>query len=341
MHDGAEEIRIAGARMTDRRAFMAVLGGAALLGIAGRASAQKAKPVTIAYLALLRGEDRMSFMLEFVKRLGELGYVNGQNLRLVYRSAEGQPELLPGLASELVQMKPDVLVAGFGTVAAKAAKAAANDIPVVFTAVGDPVGAGVVSSLARPGGNVTGLSDLAAGLQGSRLQLLRDVVPAAAQIAVIMNPGTPYGALAYKELEQAAKPAGIGLKMLEVRKPEDIAPRLDAAKDADGIAVFEDPLTLGHRTEIVERIAQLRRPAVYGYREFAEAGGLMSYGTDHGAQWRRAAELVDLIVKGAKPADIPVEQASRFELVVNLKAAKALGITLPPTVMVRADYVIE
>jgi putative tryptophan/tyrosine transport system substrate-binding protein len=327
--------------MTDRRAFVTVLGGAALLGMAGRAGAQKAKPVTIAYLALLRGEDRMSFMHEFVKRLAELGYVDGQNLKFVYRSAEGQPELLPGLASELVQMTPDVLVSGFGTVAAKAAKAAANGIPVVFTAVGDPVGAGVVGSLARPGGNVTGLSDLAAGLQGSRLQLLRDVVPAAAQIAVIMNPGTPYGALAYKELEQAAKPTGIGLKVFEVRKPEDIALQLDAAREADGITVFEDPLTLGHCSEIVEQIAQLRRPAVYGYREFAEAGGLMSYGTDHGAQWRRAAELVDLIVKGAKPSDIPVEQASRFELVVNLKAAKELGITLPPTVMVRADYVIE
>ena len=207
--------------------------------------------------------------------------------------------------------------------------------------VGDPVGAGVIDSLARPGGNVTGLTDLAAGLQGHRLQLLRDVVPAATQIAVLMNPGTPYAALAYKELEQAAKTAGIGLTPFEVRKPEDIAPQLEASKAADGIAVFEDPLTLGQRSEIAEHVAQLRRPAVYGYREFAEAGGLMSYGTDHGAQWRRGAEFVDLIIKGAKPADIPVEQATRFELVVNLKTAKALGITLPPTVMVRADYVIE
>jgi putative tryptophan/tyrosine transport system substrate-binding protein len=283
----------------------------------------------------------MSFAREFRKRLGELGYVDGKNLKFVYRSAEDHPELLPALATELAQTTPDVLVAGFGTVAAKAAKAAANGIPVVFTAVGDPVGAGVIDSLARPGANVTGLTDLAAGLQGNRLQLLRDVVPAAAHIAVLMNPGTPYAALAYKELEASAKTAAIGLQPLEVRKPEDIAPQLDAAKAADGITVFEDPLTLGYRGEIVEQIAQLRRPAVYGYREFAEAGGLMSYGTDHGAQWRRAAELVDLIVKGAKPSDIPVEQASRFELVVNLKTAKALGITLPPTVMVRADYVIE
>jgi putative ABC transport system substrate-binding protein len=341
MHNGAEEIRIAGARMTDRRAFMTVLGGAALIGVARPAIAQKAKSVTIAYLALLPGEDRMSFMREFVKRLGELGYVDGQNLKLLYRSAEGRPDLLPGLASELVQMTPDVIVTGFGTIATKVGKAASNGIPVVFTSVGDPVGAGIVDSLARPGGNVTGLTDLAAGLQGHRLQLLRDVVPAASQIAVIMNPGTPYGALAYKELEQAAKPAGIGLKVFEVRKPEDIAPQLDAAKEADAITVFEDPLTLGHRSEIAAQIAELRRPAVYGFREFAETGGLMSYGTDHGAQWRRAAELVDLIVKGAKPSDIPVEQASRFELVVNLKAAKALGVTLPPTVMVRADDVIE
>ena len=325
----------------DRRSLISALGGAALLGIAHPVIAQKAKPVTIAYLALLRDEDRMSFVREFVKRLGELGYVDGQNLKLMYRSAEGRPELLPGLATELIQMRPDVLVTGFGTVAAKAGKAAANGIPVVFMAVGDPVGAGVVDSLARPGGNVTGLSDLAAGLQGSRLQLLRDVVPAATHIAVLMNPGTPYAALAYRELEQAAETAGIGLKVFEVHKPEDISPQLDAAKAADGITVFEDPLTLGQRSEIAADVAQLRRPAVYGYREFAEAGGLMSYGTDHGAQWRRGAELVDLIVRGAKPSDIPVEQATRFELVVNLRTAKALGITLPPTIMVRADYVIE
>jgi putative ABC transport system substrate-binding protein len=238
-------------------------------------------------------------------------------------------------------MTTDVLVAGFGTIAAKTGKAAANGIPVVFTSVGDPVGAGVVDSLARPGGYVTGLMDLAAGLQGHRLQLLRDVVPTAGNISVIMNPGTPYGALAYKDLEQAAKTAGIAIKAFEVRKPEDIAPQLDAAKTADAITVFEDPLTLGHRSEIAAQVAGLGRPAVYGFREFAEAGGLMSYGTDHGAQWRRAPELVDLILKGAKPQDIPVEQATRFELVVNLKTAKALGIALPETVMVRADDVIE
>src|ERR1700732_3146693 len=192
------------ARMTNPRSLMKILTGAALLGIARGASAQKAKSFTIAYLALLPGEDR-NFVKNFLRRLGELGYVDGQNLHFVYRSAEGQPELLPGLASELVRMKPDVLVTGFGTVAAKAGKEASDGIPVVFMAVGDPVGAGVVESLARPGGNITGLSDLAAGIQGNRLQLLQETAPAASLFAVILNPGTPYAALAYKELEAAAK----------------------------------------------------------------------------------------------------------------------------------------
>src|SRR5215468_5854372 len=202
-------------RMTDRRSLIKILASAAFLGVASRATAQKAKPFAIAYLALLPGEDRTIFMLEFARRLKELGYIDGQNLHFIYRSAEGRPELLAGLASDLVRMKPDVLVTGFGTVAAKAGKAASGGIPVVFMAVGDPVGAGVVESLARPGGNVTGLSDLAAGLQGHRLQLLRDIVPSAAQIAVLMNPGTPYGALAYKELQQAANTAGIAIKAFE------------------------------------------------------------------------------------------------------------------------------
>jgi putative ABC transport system substrate-binding protein len=218
--------------MTDRRSLMKILTGAALLGIARRTSAQKAKSFTIAYLALLPGEDR-SFVQNFLRRLDQLGYVEGQNLQFVYRSAEGRPELLPGLASDLIRMKPDVLVTGFGTVAAKAGKAAGDGIPVVFMAVGDPVGAGVVSSLARPGGNVTGLSDLAAGLQGNRLQLLRDMVPAASLFAAVLNPGTPHAALAYKELEAAAHVAKVELRAFEVRSPEEIAPQLWAARSQE------------------------------------------------------------------------------------------------------------
>jgi putative ABC transport system substrate-binding protein len=322
---------------------MRILIGAALLSVESRATAQKAKSFTIAYLALLPGEDRTNFVAAFVRRLNELGYVDGHNLRLIYRSAEGRPELLPGLASDLIRMKPDVLVTGFGTVAARAGKATADGIPVVFMAVGDPVGAGIVQSLARPGGNVTGLSDLAAHIQGNRLQLLREIAPAASLIAVVLNPGTPYTALAYKELEAAANVAKIQLRAFEVRTPEEIAPQLEAVKaaGAGGVVILEDPLTFSQRSEIATLASRLRLPAVYGYREFAKAGGLMSYGTDHDAQWRRGAEMVDLILKGAKPADIPVEQPTKFELVVNLKTAKALDLAVPPAIMIRADDVIE
>jgi len=324
----------------DRRSLMKVLAGVTLLGVTG---ASAAKSFTIAYLALLPGEDRTGFMAMFMRRLNELGYSDGQNLHLLYRSAEGHPELLPGLASELVGMKPDVLVTGFGTVAARAGKAATDRIPVVFLAVGDPVGAGIVESLARPGGNVTGLSDLAAGLQGSRLQLLREIAPTASLVAVVLNPGTPYTALAYKELEAAAKVAQVELRAFEVRSPEEVAPQLAATKaaGAGALAILEDPLTLSQRNEIAILASHLRLPAIYGYREFAEAGGLMSYGTDHGEQWRRGAEIVDRILKGAKPADIPVEQPAKFELVFNLKAAKALELAVPPIIMMRADEVIE
>jgi putative ABC transport system substrate-binding protein len=328
--------------MTDRRSLMKALAGAAWLG-ANAANAQKTKSVTVAYLALLPGEDRTQLVTAFRRRLEELGYVDGQNLRLVYRSADGQPERLPGLAAELVGMKPDVLVTGFGTVAAKAGKAAAGGIPVTFMSVGDPVGAGVVESLARPGGNVTGLSDLAAQLQGSRLQFLREVVPAASLVGVVMNPGTPYTALAYKEIEAAATVAKINLQAFEVHSAEEIDTQLKAAKaaGAGGLVVLEDPLTVSMRSEIAALAIALRLPAIYGYREFAEAGGLMSYGTDHVVQWRRGAEIVDLILKGAKPREIPVEQPTKFELVVNLRTAKALNLTMPATIMVRTDDVIE
>ena len=324
----------------DRRSFMKVLACTALLRVT---EAKAAKSFTIAYLALLPGEDHTSFMASFVRRLNELGYSEGQNLNLIYRCAEGQPDLLPTRASELIAMKPDVFVTGFGTVAARAGKAAAGGIPVVFMAVGDPVGAGVVESLARPGKNVTGLSDLAANIQGHRLQLLLEIAPAASLLAVVFNPGTPYAALAYKELELAAKVANIELRAFEVRSPEEIRPQLEATKasGAGALAILEDPLTLSQRNDIAIIASELHLPAVYGYREFAEAGGLMSYGTDHIRQWRRGAEIVDLILKGAKPADIPVEQPTKFQFVINLETAKALGLTVPSSLLARADEVIE
>jgi len=217
---------------------MKALAGAAFLGMTG---ANAAKSFTIGYLALLPGENRMSFMARFMRRLDELGYKNGQNLRLIYRSAKG-----------LVGMKPDVLVTGLGTVAARAGKTVSGGVPVVFMAVGDPVGANIVESLARPGGNVTGLSDLAAHIQGRRLALLREFAPAATIVAVVLNPGTPYTALAYKELEQAAKIVNIELRAFEVRSPEEITPQLEAIKvgGAGALAILEDPLTLSQRNQI-------------------------------------------------------------------------------------------
>ena len=326
--------------MTDRRSFLKVLGCGALLRVN---RAQAAKSFTIAYLALLPGEDRTSFMTSFVRRLNELGYSEGENLHLVYRSAEGRPDVLPSRASELLATKPDVLVTGFGTVAARAGKSAAAGVPVVFMAVGDPVGAGIVESLSQPGKNVTGLSDLAANIQGHRLQLLHDIAPAASLIAVVMNPGTPYAALAYQEIVAAAKVAQVEVRPFEVRTPEEIGPQLEATKvaGAGALTILEDPLTLSQRNDIAIIASRLRLPAVYGYREFVEAGGLMSYGTDHVRQWRRGAEIVDLILKGGKPADIPVEQPTKFEFVINLKTARALDLTIPPSLLARADGVIE
>jgi len=329
--------------MKDRRRLIKALAGAALLAAVKPTTAQKHKSFTIAYLALLPGEDRTKFFAAFARRLNELGYVDGQNLTLIYRSAEDRAELLPDLAAEIIRRKPDVVVTGFGTVAAKAAKAATGDVPVVFLAVGDPVGAGVVASLARPGANVTGLSDLAAGVQGYRLQILRELVPAASLFAVILNPGTPYSALAYKQLEAAARVAQVQVRRFEVHSPGEVGQQLEAASaaGAGGLVVLEDPFTFSQRKEIATLALRLRMPAIYGYREFVEAGGLISYGADHGAQWRRGAEMVDHILKGAKPADMPVEQPTTFELVVNLRAAKDVGLAVPSTIMVRAGEIIE
>jgi putative ABC transport system substrate-binding protein len=334
--------------MTSRRSLIRALGAAALAGIARGASAESSKSFTIGYLALLPDEDH-TFVPNFLQRLGQLGYVEGQNLRFVYRSADGRPELLPELAADIMRMKPDVLVTGFGTVAAKAGKSVGSGIPVVFMAVGDPVGAGIVASLAEPGGNVTGLSDLAGGLQGNRLQMLCEVAPRTSLIGAVLNPGTPFAALAYKELEAASHTAAashiakVEIRPFDVRLPADVKRQLEASKaaGAGGLVVIEDPFTFSQRSEIAALASRLHLPAIYGYREFVLAGGLMSYGTDHAAQWRRGAEIVDMILRGTKPADIPVEQPTKFELVVNLKTAKASNFTVPETIMISADEVIE
>jgi putative ABC transport system substrate-binding protein len=274
--------------------------------------------------------------------LRELGYVEGQNIALEVRWAEGRYERFPELVAELVRLKVDVLVAAT-TPGALAAKNATRTIPVVMLAVGDPVGSGLVASLARPGGNLTGLSLLNTEVHGKRLELLKQALPGISRVAVLTNPGNPIHAVFWKETHAAAQTLGVQLQPVKLRGPEDFDEALAATARgrAEALLAFDDSLTLAYRTRLVPLVAKARLPAMYGFREFPEAGGLMSYGTNNLDQYRRAATFVDKILKGAKPADLPVEQPTKFELVVNLKAAKALGLAIPPSVLARADDVIE
>ena len=325
----------------DRRRFLLASLAGALAAPLGAQAQQAGKVYRISFLALTPGEDTTS-MKALVERLHELSYSEARNMTFEYGSAEGRPERLPQLAMELVRARPDVLIAGFGTLTAQAAKAATTTIPIVFTTVGDPVGAGVVASLARPGGNATGLSGLTE-IGGKRLELLQELIPGKQVVAVLMNPDTPFTRLALKEVKTAAEAERIRLVVLEVRTPDQVSGQFVAAvkAGAGGLLVLEDPLVYDLRRQISDLAAKFRLPAVYTYRDYAQAGGLISYGTDRRQIYRRAAEYVDKILKGAKPADLPVEQPTKFELVINLKTAKALGLTIPPSLLARADQVIE
>lgn len=324
-----------------RRDFLCVLGGAVALPLTAGAQ-QPGKSYRVAYLALLPGEDT-TLAKPFLERLQELGYTEGKNLTLAYRSADGRPERLPQIAAELVQAKPDVLVTGFGTLAAKAAMGATATIPVVFTMVGDPIGAGLVVSLSRPGANVTGFSDLASEFATKRLQLLQNLIPGRKLIAVLGNPDTPFTALALKQVKAAAAANHQPLAVFEARNLDEVSPGIEAAikSGAAGLMTLDDPLLLSARQQIVKLLADARLPAIYGLRDYVEANGLMSYSMDRLQMCRRAADYVDRILRGAIPADLPVEQPTKFELTINLKTAKALGIDIPPSLLAIADEVIE
>ena len=278
----------------------------------------------------------------FLQRIRELGYIEGKNLVFEYRSAEGRAERLPQLAADFVRANPDVLVAGFGTLAAQAAKAATTTIPIVFTSVGDPTGAGLVASLNRPGANVTGVTSKASDLVGKRLQILNDLIPGKQIVAVLLNPDTPFSALALQEL-RTANAGRQRIEVFEARNADQVSTGIDAATKAGaaGLITLEDPLTLGLSRQIADLATKARLPAIYGNRNFAEAGGLMSYGVDRRQLNRRAADYVEKILKGAKPADLPVEQPTKFELSINLKTAKALGLTIPSNLLALADELIE
>jgi putative tryptophan/tyrosine transport system substrate-binding protein len=279
----------------------------------------------------------------FRQGLREQGWVEGQTIAIEFRWAEGELERLPDLAAELVRLKVDVIVTSGGTPVSLAVKQATDTIPIVMTVGADPVGTGLVASLARPGGNITGLTLFTPELEGKRLELLKELVPGISRVAVLANPVNPATARMVRETEVAAQALSIPLQPLEVRDPgefEGAFAAMTSAK-ADALIVLPDPMLTAQRTRIVELAAKHRLPAMYGFREDADAGGLMAYATDYPDLLRRAAAFVDKILKGAKPADLPVEQATKFELIINLKTAKALGLTISPLLLFQADEVIQ
>jgi putative tryptophan/tyrosine transport system substrate-binding protein len=274
--------------------------------------------------------------------LKEHGWTEGLNFKLELRYAGGKPEQLPMLAADLVQANVDLIVTG-GTEPIQAASKATTSIPIVMTTIGDPVGAGVVASLARPGGNVTGLSLLATELSAKRVELLKEMLPALTRVAVLWNPNNASVVLKFKEIETAAKSLNIQVRSMPIREANDIERVLQPAElgNAEAVITTEDALQMSHRSRIIDLARQQKVPVASEFDIFARSGSLMSYGPSILDLWRRAADYVDKIFKGAKPADLPVEQPTRFELVLNLKSAKALGLAVPPTMLTRADKVIE
>ena len=278
----------------------------------------------------------------FRQTLRQLAYVEGSNIALEYRWADGRYDRLPGLLAELIHLPVDVIFSTWSTPAALAAKKATNTIPIVFAGVGDAVGVGLVASLARPGGNVTGHTFIRQDTIGKQLELLKQVVPRIARVGVVINPANPvYGPLLTAS-EAPAQALGVRLEVIGVQSAADLERAFRAIKGhVDGLVVLQDPVLQMNRSRLVALTANSGLPAVYGMREFVDDGGFMSYGPSQAEMYRRAAYLVDKILKGAKPADLPIERSTNFELVINLKTAKALGLTITPSMLARADQVIE
>ena len=319
-----------------------VAGG--LLAAPLAAEAQPAsKTARIGFLSLSTGPTPT---MDISPGLRELGWIEGQNIAVEYRWAAGREDQLPALAAELVRLKVDVIVTSSG-LAAQAAKRATATIPIVATFVADPVGAGLVASLARPGGNITGLTTLAAGLSAKRLELLKAVVSGSTRIAVLWQRGALGGERAERDMVEetqvAGRTLGLQLRFVEARRPDDFEQAFSAMTEArvGGLLVLPGPMLFEARRSIVAHAAKSRLPVVYPWREAASVGGLMSYSTNFPDMYRRAATYVDKILKGAKAADLPFEQPTKFELVINLKTAKALGLTIPPSLLGRADEVIQ
>jgi putative ABC transport system substrate-binding protein len=311
----------------------------------GGAVAQAQQPKKVPRIGYLSGvsPSAISDRTEaFRQGLRELGYVDGKNIVIEWRYAEGKPDRLPTLAAELVRLKVDIIVSLSASVT-RAAKEATSTIPIVMANDGDPVGNGFVASLARPGGNITGLATLSSELSGKRLELLKEIVPKLSRVAVFGTSTFPGTAQALRETELAAGAFGVKLQYLDVLSPKDIETAFRAASKgrADAVLVLQSPVATSQRTQVADLAVKSRLPAIYDRREFVEDGGLMTYGVSSTDLFLRAATYVDKILKGAKPADLPVEQPIKFEFIVNLKAAKQIGLTIPPNMLARADKVIR
>jgi putative ABC transport system substrate-binding protein len=322
-----------------RRDFFSLVGAAATWPLAARAQ-QSAKLPTIGFLGSTTPARQSQWTAAFVQQLRELGWIEGRTVAIQYRWAEGQSERFAEIAAEFVQLKVDVIVTVGAAVGA--AKQATAVIPIVFAVAGDPVGSGLVASLARPGGNVTGLSLQNTDLAAKRLELLREVVPGLRRFAILGNIGYRGAELEMNEIQEAARKLALEIDMLEIRHAEDIALAFEAVKGrADALYVVPDALVSTYRIRINTLALGARLPTMYNFREYVEGGGLMSYGPNVADLFRRAADHVNKILRGTKPGDIPVEQPTKFDLIINLTTAKALGLVIPESFLLRADEVIE
>ncbi len=325
-----------------KKIFAITLASVILLSVCRAEAQQPTKIPRIGYLTGVSLSADSPRVEGFRQGLRELGYVEGKNIIIEYRYADGKFDRLPALAAELVRLKVDMIVTA-GATNTRAAKEATTTIPIVMAQDPDPVGSGFVASLARPGGNITGLSSLTADLSGKRLELLKEILPKLSRLAVLGTSASPGMAQQLRETERAAGAFGMQFQFLDILDPKDIGAEFRAATKwrADAVLVLRGPVLTSQRTQVVELAVKSRLPATYPETEYVEAGGLMSYGVSNIDLFRRAAYYVDRILKGAKPADLPVEQPTKFELIINLKAAKQIGLTIPPNVLARANKVIR
>jgi putative ABC transport system substrate-binding protein len=324
-----------------RRAFIRLLGSGAAWPLAARAQ-QAGKVPRVGFMGNSTAALEANLLEPFRAGLRELGYQDGRNIVIEYRWADGKYEQFPALVAELLAVPVDVIVTA-GTPAALAVKKATSSVPLVMIAVGDPIGTGIVPSLARPGGNITGLSSIAPDLEGKRLELLREVLPKLSHVALFLNPLNPFHEVSVRQAFAAAQALGIQLQSLEVRRSQELEGAFAAIvrRKPDALLILADRVFLHNRKRMMDFATEHRLPSVNAYRELVEAGGLMSYGPSYEDMHRRAAGYVDKILKGAKPGDLPVEQPTKFTLIVNLKAAHAIGVDVPPLLLARADEVIE